>query len=112
VTRTSQSAEPLYSALSVDPDLREMVDLFVEEMPQRIGNLLARLDTSDWEGLRRAAHQLKGAAGSYGFGPISPAAARVEDAIRKGSPEEEIRQAVDELIELCGRARAGLPAET
>jgi HPt (histidine-containing phosphotransfer) domain-containing protein len=100
---------PLYSTLASDPDLGEIVELFVGEMPNRVGSLRERLGETDWEGLRRVAHQLKGAAGSYGFQPITQMAASVEDSIRQAQPEEEIRRLVDELIAMCSSARAGLP---
>jgi len=103
---------PLYSPLAEDPDLADLVTLFVDEMPDRIAGLLARLEQGDWEGLRRLAHQLKGAAGSYGFTPITPMAGRVEHAIRNGQPEEQIRQSVGELIALCRQARAGQPDDS
>jgi len=105
------TAELLYSSLAEDADLTEIVELFVQEMPDRIARLLDRLAASDWEGLRRAAHQLKGAAGSYGFGLITPAAAHLEDSIVHSRPEEEIRRAVQELKELCRRARGGTPPQ-
>jgi HPt (histidine-containing phosphotransfer) domain-containing protein len=99
----------VYSRLAGDPDLREIVDLFVEEMPGRVSSMLEQLLAADWEALRRSAHQLKGAAGSYGFDPISPSAGKVEAAIRDGEPEQRIRETVDELVDLCTRARCGLP---
>jgi len=107
MTSTATSAGPLYSTLDADPDLREIVEMFVEEMPDRTASLLDRLDASDWEGLRRVAHQLKGAAGSYGFEPITHSAAGVEDAVRESRPEEEIRRMVQELVVLCDRAQVG-----
>lgn len=104
------NTEPLYSMLSEDPDLGEIVEMFVDEMPDRVSNLLFRLESGDWEELRQAAHQLKGAAGSYGFEAISPAAGQVEQAIRDGEPEEDIRRTVDSLVGLCRRARSGVPS--
>ncbi len=104
-----QASVPLYSTLAEDPDLGEIVAAFVEEMPERVDNLIRLLDGGDWEPLRRAAHQLKGAAGSYGFGPITSAAAELEDAIRRAGPDQDIRRACDELVELCRLARAGTP---
>ncbi len=101
------SAECIYSGLADDPDLRDIVELFVSELPDRVAILLAHLNNGNWDGLRQTAHQLKGAAGSYGFGPISPCAGRVEAAIRDGEPEERIREAVSALVELCGRVRCG-----
>lgn len=99
----------LYSALTHDPDLQDLVSVFVAEMPARADNLLARLRTRDWVELKRAAHQLKGVAGSYGFAPITLAAARVEESIAKDEPEEEIYRATDDLVDLCRRVRGGAP---
>ena len=107
--RSTSSGEFVYSRLAGDQDLREIVDLFVEEMPERIAALIDHLHAEDWEGLRRTAHRLKGAAGSYGFDLISPAAGRVESAIRDGEPEERIHAIVAELVDLCNRTRRGLP---
>ncbi len=109
MTQMSNDVGLLYSPLSADPDLAEVVELFVLEMPDRVACLLKSLEESDWDGLRRASHQLKGAAGSYGFMPITPAAARLEDSIRQSAPETEIQQAVEELVHLCRQARSGLP---
>lgn len=104
------SNEPIYSVLSEDPDLGQIVEMFVDEMPDRVANLLSRFESGDWEELRRATHQLKGAAGSYGFDAISPAAGEVEQAIHDGEPEENIRRTVDSLVDLCRRARSGMPS--
>jgi histidine phosphotransfer protein HptB len=101
--------EMLYSHLGNDPDLSEIVTMFVEEMPNRIATLLEQLNSGDLETLRRTAHQLKGAAGSYGFDLISPAAARLECAVRDDETPRHIRDAVEELVELCSRVRAGVP---
>jgi len=110
MTPTTQDTTLLYSSLGGDPDLSEIVDLFVEEMPDRVAMLQDQLEEANWEGLRRTAHQLKGAAGSYGFDTISPRAARLEDAVCASEPEEQIRQAVDELTILCNRIRGGTPS--
>jgi histidine phosphotransfer protein HptB len=101
--------ERLYSQLAGDPDLADIVEMFVEEMPARMEALRDRLSKADWQGLQQLAHQMKGAAGSYGFGTVSPVAGKLESAIRDGEPEERIRTAITELIEICGRVRSGLP---
>ncbi len=99
----------VYSRLASDPDLCEIVDLFVEEMPGRVAAFLTQLDAADWEGLRQTAHQLRSAAGSYGFDAISPYAGRLESAIRDGQTEAEIHAAVNKLVDLCNRVRCGTP---
>ena len=109
MTQAHTDAEHIYSRLGSDPDLADIVGLFVEELPMRVAALLDHLSKEDWESLQRGAHQIKGAAGSYGFDAISPAAGRVESAVRNGEPEEQIRAAVAELAGLCDRVRCGQP---
>lgn len=100
----------IYSDLAVDPDLAELVDLFVAEIPNRIEQLTSAAATDDWEGVRRVAHQMKGAAGSYGFSPVTTVAARVEDSIRTGCEEATLRMAVADLEQICSLMRSGMPA--
>jgi HPt (histidine-containing phosphotransfer) domain-containing protein len=109
MSSTFGNAELLYSTLADDPDLGEIVDMFVDEMPERISNLLTQLGSGNWEELRRTAHQLKGAAGSYGFDTITPLASNLEDALRSDKPEEEIQRATDSLVALCQQATSGTP---
>jgi HPt (histidine-containing phosphotransfer) domain-containing protein len=63
----------------------------------------------NWEQLARTAHQLKGAAGSYGFHEMTPCAAALEAAAQDAQPEEQILVALHGLLDLCRRARAGTP---
>ena len=100
----------MYSSLAGDPEFSSLVEWFVQELPKRAAAMLEKSNASDWEGLRLAAHQLKGAGGSYGFAPLTPAATRLEDAIASGEGEEEILAAVVELVDLCLGARAGVAA--
>lgn len=109
MNQENTSTDYIYSRLGGDPELGDIVEMFVDEMPERVASLLDQLDKSDWESLRRTAHQLKGAAGSYGFDPVTPCAARVEAAVRDGEPEERIRAVCKELAELCSRLHCGQP---
>jgi histidine phosphotransfer protein HptB len=99
----------VYSRLGVDPDFGDIVEMFVAELPKRVGILLDHLTKENWEGVRQVAHQLKGAAGSYGFDAVSPVAGKVESAVRSGEPESQIREAVAELAHICTRVRGGGP---
>lgn len=109
MTESTLQGQYVYSSLGDDPDLGELVELFVSEMPVRITTLQSQFEQSDWEELRRTAHQLKGAAGSYGFEQVTPYAARLETACRESKGDEEIRKAYDGLVGICGRTRAGVP---
>jgi two-component system, cell cycle response regulator len=101
--------ESIHSRLAGDPDLGDLIDLFVREMPSRIDALETQAQARNWHELSRTAHQLKGAAGSYGFDEITPFAAVLESAAEEARNEAEIRAALDELLSLCRRIRFDAP---
>jgi histidine phosphotransfer protein HptB len=109
MTQTSTESEYVYSRLGSDPNLADIVDMFVNEMPNRVELLLDSMSKGDWDAVRQAAHRLKGAAGSYGFDAISPVAGKLEAAVLNKQPEEDIGEAVADLIVLCRRVRCGMP---
>lgn len=104
MTQTCE-ADVFYSALADDPVLSEIVALYVAEMPDRVAGLVARCEAGDHAGLATLAHQMKGAAGSHGFGQLTPYAARLEQLARRAAPASEIRPALEALVEACGRVR-------
>lgn len=100
------TCEPLYSGLANDADMRELVELFVQELPGRIGALRLAADNLDLREVSRLAHQLKGAGGSHGFPHITVAAAAVERAAASGQVDPLV-DAVNLLGGICDRARSG-----
>ena len=107
MSAAQSTATSIRSTLARDPDLGELVEMFVDEMPQRVAALQEFKAASDWEGLGRAAHQLKGAAGSYGFHELTPFAARLEAAIRQDHAYSRAPALLQELLDACQRIRAG-----
>ena len=103
---TRVKSDPVYSRLAVDRDLGDLVELFVQEMPDRVHHLEVQARSCDWEQLARTAHQLKGAAGSYGFDDITPFAAQLEAAARDGRQEQHILMALEQLLDICRRVRS------
>jgi len=99
----------IYSDLAGDPDLVELVEMFVEEMPERIARLVATWEVRDIENLTRLAHQLKGSAGSYGFHEITPFAHLLESAVKLGGSDDEIARELHDLVAVCQQVRSGLP---
>jgi len=95
--------------LGLDPDLGDLVEMFVQEIPRRVAKLQECWDEADMEGLERAAHQLKGAAGSYGFEELTPALTRLDYSVRTLRSEAEILSAIEEVAALCALARGGAP---
>ena len=113
MSQLSQSVSELpalYSTLGDDPDLSGLVELFVEEMPERIDALTRTFKDRQIEELGCIAHQLKGAAGSYGFDQITPLAAKLEADARGDASWETITESLETLVDTCSRLRAGSPS--
>ncbi|MBI3203533.1 MAG: response regulator [Myxococcales bacterium] len=96
--------EPLVSEFGDDPEMKPLVEQFVVHLPARLEELGAASRSGDREAIARIAHQLKGAAGGYGFQIVTESAARLEAAARADVPE--IAAPLEELVSLCQRARA------
>ena len=101
MTLLASSGSPLYCDLRLDAELALVVAWFVAELPERVVEMQEKVAAGDWAGLQQTAHRLKGAGGSFGFGPITPAAAAVEEAIESGQPAAAIRLAVEALPFNC-----------
>ena len=98
---------PLRSLYEDDPDLRDLVVMFVDELDRRVDSIRSAFDASDLAELRTISHQLKGAAGGYGFDPIGDAAGRLEyDLIGDEADMSHLSERVEDLILLC-RAAVG-----
>ncbi len=103
---------PILSEFASDPEMAELISIFVSELPARVGALMSDWRAQDFSAVERAAHQLKGASAGHGFPAIGLAASRVESELRGRSAGRiaqeipRITEALRDLTELCGRARA------
>lgn len=95
----------IYSPLTDDPVLGDIVRFYVAEMPERMASLTDAHESNDRPRLTTLAHQIKGSAGSHGFPSITILAGRLEKLSRGDAGEAEIAGAVESLIEACGRVR-------
>ena len=104
-----QSAPPILSTLASDPDMSELIQLFVEEIPDRVRTLQDFWQRRDLNELKRIAHQLKGSGGGYGFATLGAAAGTLEhtlDQTASAQPDlDSIARQVDDLVNLCTRVR-------
>ncbi len=105
-TIMSKTTQGIQSLLHDDPELQELVEMFVGELPERVNSLRRQIDSGNWNEVRRTAHQLKGAGGSYGFPQLSQAAAAVEFMIEDIRTPQEILAGVEEIAALCERFEA------
>lgn len=104
---------PLQSEFASDPDMSELIDLFVTELPARVDSIVAAFRSGDADVVKRISHQLKGAAGGYGFPTMGEAASVVERTLKTSAdPQQALASMTDQvraLVDLCCRAAASSP---
>ncbi len=104
------SVEGVESDFADDPDLAEVIEDFVSGLDSQLKEMRAALNNSCFDELKRMAHQLKGAGGSYGYQGITEASRGLEDAA-KAQDHEASKLALSELGKICGavvRGRRGV----
>ncbi len=101
----TRDESPIQSEFAGDPDMRELVEFFVDQMPDRVRALQQSLESGALEDVRSIAHQLKGAGGSYGFPQITESARMLEEQA-DSADIDAVRRGVDELISICNRTAA------
>ncbi|HVT88855.1 MAG TPA: response regulator [Tepidisphaeraceae bacterium] len=85
------------SEFASDPDMKELIDEYVNRLPGEVAKLHAFIRNGDLESLRQTVHQLKGAGGGYGFKQLTSLAALADESLRHGSDLETIRSQVDQI---------------
>lgn len=96
----------VYSVFADDAEMHEIIGLFVDELPKRTMAMQSALNSGDLDQVRVLAHQLKGAAGGYGFASLGEAAALVESAVKEECEPNVVRSRIGSLIALAARIRA------
>ena len=82
---------------------REVVMLFITEMPQRIDDIRGALAACDSAALSRAAHALKGAASNVGAQVLSDACAALEQSCLQGNWPADAAAQIAALAEFAGK---------
>lgn len=98
---------PIFSSLAGDSDLSDLVQEFVNDLQARMDSMRSAFQANNLPELARLAHQLKGAGGGYGFDILSSAAAELENASKSAQSVEDVRKDLEELIDVCNRAKRG-----
>ncbi len=104
----NHDAGPIESQLlRDDPEMADLVISFVGGLTQRLGDMARAAAAHELADLRRLAHQLKGAAGGYGYPQLTDLSAELESAARSAAAEQCL--AILELVrDMIARIRAGL----
>ena len=99
----------LVSTFADDPEMGELIELFLSALPDRVASLSAAWEGQDLVALGRLSHQLKGSASGYGFPAIGDAAGVLESTLRSReqgdtTAVEAVKEGLESLVRLCERA--------
>jgi len=108
---TTASDEAIPSVFRNDPDMAGVIAEFVGQLPERLAEMRRAADNGLWEDLRRLAHQLKGAGGSYGYACLTDAARELESHAKPEDAEAAVL-ALNRLASLCGRVETGVALDS
>lgn len=95
----------LVSDLAGDPDLADVLEEFIAELPARARAIEQACLEGDVDTLIRLAHQLKGSAGGYGFPSITEEAADLERIARRRGSQDALIGTARSLADLCRRTQ-------
>ena len=84
---SAEQEEAIRSGFADDPVLAEIIDRFVAGLSPGMEAIRQALACGRHEVVRRLAHQLKGAGGSYGYPSLTAAAGELEAAAKAGDAE-------------------------
>ena len=104
VAATAKGASgPITSSLAARPGMMTIITEFVDGLPAEVQKISDSLEHNDMASLRRIVHQLRGAAGGYGFDPITSPATKTEELIDASSSLANITIEINSLIDVVRR---------
>jgi CheY-like chemotaxis protein/HPt (histidine-containing phosphotransfer) domain-containing protein len=81
-----------------EPDiLREFVDLFLEDIPQRLSNLQTAIDCEDFPAAKRLAHTIKGSCGNLGARKMARLSLDLERLAAQSADPAKMRDLLSQL---------------
>jgi signal transduction histidine kinase/FixJ family two-component response regulator len=99
--------ESIVSCILEDaPEMAELVEKFIEQLPAMLGSIDEAWKAGDWQMLKARAHDLKGMGGSYGFPQLTEVARRIESELVEQN-HDGIAPLVGEMWTLFQRIQQG-----
>ena len=102
----TSSDQAIHSVFRSGPAMAEIIAEFVGQLPQRLAGMRQAAANNQWEVLQRAADQLKGAAGSYGYACLTDMARELESHAKQQDTEAAML-ALNNLAHLFEGVQAG-----
>ena len=97
--------EPLFSTFYDDPSMAQLINTFVEELPDKVLAIEQAVLAEDQKALQGFVRSLRAQGTSYGFEVLTEAAEKVEEKMTGGASVPDLRYEVDCLVRLCMQAR-------
>ena len=88
----------------IDPDLEDLIPLFMENRQNDIVAIREALKTGDFNTVRTLGHSMKGSGGGYGFDSITTIGAFLEQAAKDADTEGALRH-LEDLVDYVKRVR-------
>jgi HPt (histidine-containing phosphotransfer) domain-containing protein len=101
--KSADSAGAIKSSLGDNPRMQAIIPEFIDGLPDQVRMMTDLLERNDLAALQKVIHQLRGAAGGYGFEPITEPATIAEESIKVGKAYESIAAEIKSLIEVIRR---------
>lgn len=104
---TSASQEgPLISTYADDPDMAGILGGFIEGLDEQLSDMGNAFSDDRFDDLKRFAHRLKGAGGSYGYPTLTDACKILEDAAA-AKDRDTAKNMLEKVADLCRAIEEG-----
>lgn len=92
--------------IAKEPDLIELIDAFLERIPEITHSINEALSLKDWKELYNQIHQMKGIGGAFGYSILTKISEKIEFSLTS-QDFDQIKLLVAELNMVCQQAIAG-----
>ena len=98
-----ETTSKIYSSLRHQPRMQPIIAEFVSDLEEGSRQMQDMLRRNELKDLCRAIHQLRGAAGGYGFDEVTELAAKAETSIKASAAIDVIAIQTQELVDVIKR---------
>jgi HPt (histidine-containing phosphotransfer) domain-containing protein len=105
---TAAAGGDITSSLADDPSYHKMIDMFVNDLPNRLKEMQEALDEGDLQNLALKVHVLKGLGTFAGF-PIYTEKAKMLERAVLDNQVDQVRLQLDEMVRLCLKTKLPQP---
>jgi len=106
---TTDDEATIVSDLADDDVIGPLLPVFAEVLPEMMAELTRHSASGARADLCKAAHQLKGSGGAYGYGVLTTMAAELEKRAKGDAPDDELVRRVGEIAAVARRVLRGIP---